>query len=194
MLGLDIKSESSLDGLLKYSRADLEAHEKDLISEISQLSKEIQQLEEIDAAADDTLEEFEQFEPPEWCVPIRANVLEFDFESLAKECQFDVIMMDPPWVLAGSAPTRGVALGYQQLPDVAIQEMRVDLLSKNGFIFIWVINNRFSVGLEMMKNWGYQFVDSIDWVKMTCNRRMAKCHGFYLQHAKETCLIGKKVG
>eukprot|EP00126_Sphaerothecum_destruens_P011331 Sdes_comp20901_c0_seq1m18063 len=110
MLGLDIKSESSLDGLLKYSRADLEAHEKDLISEISQLSKEIQQLEEIDAAADDTLEEFEQFEPPEWCVPIRANVLEFDFESLAKECQFDVIMMDPPWVLAGSAPTRGVKM------------------------------------------------------------------------------------
>jgi N6-adenosine-specific RNA methylase IME4 len=27
---------------------------------------------------------------------------------------------------------------------------------------------------------------------MTVNRRMAKGHGFYLQHAKETCLVGKK--
>jgi len=39
----------------------------------------------------------------------------------------------------------------------------------------------------------HSYVDSIDWVKQTVNRRMAKGHGYYLQHAKETCLIGKKV-
>ena len=38
-----------------------------------------------------------------------------------------------------------------------------------------------------------RYVDSIDWVKQTVNRRMAKGHGYYLQHAKETCLVGKKV-
>ena len=27
---------------------------------------------------------------------------------------------------------------------------------------------------------------------MTVNRRMAKSHGYYLQHAKEVCLVGKK--
>jgi len=35
-------------------------------------------------------------------------------------------------------------------------------------------------------------VDDITWVKTTVNRRLAKGHGFYLQHAKETCLVGKK--
>lgn len=30
------------------------------------------------------------------------------------------------------------------------------------------------------------------WVKMTVNRRLAKSHGFYLQHAKEVCLVGKR--
>ncbi len=30
------------------------------------------------------------------------------------------------------------------------------------------------------------------WVKMTVNRRLAKSHGYYLQHAKEVCLVGKK--
>ena len=34
--------------------------------------------------------------------------------------------------------------------------------------------------------------DDITWVKTTVNRRMAKGHGFYLQHAKETCLVGRK--
>jgi hypothetical protein len=38
-----------------------------------------------------------------------------------------------------------------------------------------------------------RFVDDIAWVKATVNRRMAKGHGFYLQHAKETCLVGLKV-
>lgn len=27
---------------------------------------------------------------------------------------------------------------------------------------------------------------------MTVNRRLAKSHGYYLQHAKEVCLVGKK--
>lgn len=36
-------------------------------------------------------------------------------------------------------------------------------------------------------------IDDIAWVKSTVNRRLAKGHGFYLQHAKETCIVGKKV-
>ena len=28
------------------------------------------------------------------------------------------------------------------------------------------------------------------WVKVTVNRRLAKSHGYYLQHAKEVCLVG----
>jgi hypothetical protein len=33
-------------------------------------------------------------------------------------------------------------------------------------------------------------VDEIVWVKVTVNRRLAKSHGYYLQHAKEVCLVG----
>jgi mRNA (2'-O-methyladenosine-N6-)-methyltransferase len=35
-------------------------------------------------------------------------------------------------------------------------------------------------------------VDEITWVKKTVNGKIAKGHGFYLQHAKESCLIGVK--
>ncbi len=48
--------------------------------------------------------------------------------------------------------------------------------------------------LSLSKNRGAccRLVDEIVWVKMTVNRRMAKSHGYYLQHAKEVCLVGKK--
>ncbi len=39
---------------------------------------------------------------------------------------------------------------------------------------------------------GYELVDEIVWVKLTVNRRLAKSHGFYLQHAKEVCLVARK--
>lgn len=37
-------------------------------------------------------------------------------------------------------------------------------------------------------------VDEIVWVKCTVNRRLAKSHGYYLQHAKELCLVARKRG
>ena len=38
----------------------------------------------------------------------------------------------------------------------------------------------------------HRLVDEVVWVKMTVNRRLAKSHGYYLQHAKEVCLVGKR--
>ena len=138
------------------------------------------------------------WQPPPFCVPIRADVRTFDFEKLAATQKkatgrlFDVIMTDPPWQLATSNPTRGVAIGYQQLNDSLIRKIPFQNLQENGFIFIWVINAKYSLALDLLEEWGYELVDEIAWVKTTVNRRLAKSHGFYLQHAKETCLVGYK--
>ena len=43
-----------------------------------------------------------------------------------------------------------------------------------------------------MKKWKYEVVDSVAWTKSTVNMKIAKGHGFYLQHAKETCIVGVK--
>ena len=48
---------------------------------------------------------------------------------------FDVIMTDPPWQLATSNPTRGVAIGYQQLADSLIRAIPFGSLQDNGFLF-----------------------------------------------------------
>jgi mRNA (2'-O-methyladenosine-N6-)-methyltransferase len=147
---------------------------------------------------DEEDEEESLWKPPKWCVPIRADVRDFQFDKLAEVQKamtgrlFDVILTDPPWQLACSNPTRGVALGYDQLNDQFIKKMPFPRLQENGFLFMWVINAKYRFALSLFEEWGYELVDEITWVKQTVNRRLAKSHGFYLQHAKETCLVGRK--
>ncbi|KAJ1915372.1 hypothetical protein H4219_004357 [Mycoemilia scoparia] len=214
-----LKQEGTKPSLDDYNDADLSilrARENELIKQMNKLKVEIRGLEkklgiketdynqsiadqdsksgengqgDADNSNDNNDEEFKA---PEWCIPIKANVMNFDWESLGAECQFDVITMDPPWQLASQAPTRGVAIAYQQLPDVCIESLPIEKLQTNGFLFIWVINNKYTKSFELIKKWGYKYVDEITWVKQTVNRRMAKGHGYYLQHAKETCLVGLK--
>ncbi|GIL94910.1 hypothetical protein Vretimale_985, partial [Volvox reticuliferus] len=150
-----------------------------------------------DEGLDYTLGNVDDVDPSEWqvpphCVPIHANVTTFDWPSLYQHCQFDVVMMDPPWQLATANPTRGVALGYSQLTDDHIASLPVPQLQRNGgFLFVWVINAKYKWTLDLFDKWGYRLVDEVVWVKMTVNRRLAKSHGYYLQHAKEVCLVAK---
>lgn len=89
-------------------------------------------------------------------VPICADVTKFDFQNLISKQlevahrQFDVIMMDPPWRLSSSQPSRGVAIQYSSLSDEAIELIPVPLLQKEGFIFIWVINAKFQFTVNVM--------------------------------------------
>ncbi|CAD8177323.1 unnamed protein product [Paramecium pentaurelia] len=135
---------------------------------------------------------------PENSIPINADVITFNFKSLIASQQkiagklFDAIMMDPPWQLSTSQPSRGVAIAYQSLKDDQLMELPIPLLQKEGFLFIWTINAKYRIAAKMMKQWGYQLVDELIWVKKTVNGKIAKGHGFYLQHAKENCLIGYK--
>jgi mRNA (2'-O-methyladenosine-N6-)-methyltransferase len=50
---------------------------------------------------------------------------------------FDVIMMDPPWQLSSSQPSRGVAIAYSSLADEIIQKIPLPKLQTDGFIFLW---------------------------------------------------------
>lgn len=143
---------------------------------------------------DDGLQIFEipveDVDPIEWqvpphCVPIHADVTSYDWEPLCASTQFDVIMMDPPWLLATANPTRGVSLGYGQLTAKDIQNLPITRLQTDGLLLIWVINSSYGFAMDLFKRWGYSLVDELVWVKQTVNRRLAKSHGFYLQHAKE---------
>ena len=141
-----------------------------------------------------------QYDPPPYCIPILADIRTFRWDRLGKQQReltgrlFDVIMMDPPWQLATANPTRGVAIAYEQLSDDVIRAIPLHRVQTDGYLFLWVINAKYRLALELLQTWGYTFVDEIVWVKCNRSRRMAKSHGFYLQHSKETCFVAKIVG
>jgi len=52
--------------------------------------------------------------------------------------------------------------------------MPVDTLSTNGFIFIWVINAKYSKAFELMKKWGYTYVAPSLLYACVCQSRRGK--------------------
>jgi len=138
------------------------------------------------------------FRPPPHSVAIPADVTDFDFaalgEAVHRSCGrlFDVLVIDPPWKVASANPTRGVAIKFPTMPDAAIARLPVRCVQDQGLLFLWVVNGRHAFGIQTLLGWGYRYVTSVAWVKQTSKGNLAKGHGFYLQHAKETCLVGMK--
>jgi mRNA m6A methyltransferase catalytic subunit len=104
---------------------------------------------------------------PDKCIPVCADIREFKFKNLAEKQMeltgqlFDIIMMDPPWQLSSSQPTRGVAIAYDTLNDSIITDIPVPKLQTDGFIFIWTINAKFKVTLDLIKQWGYRYLNKL---------------------------------
>ena len=186
---------SKLDVQIGQLEQEILAMPDDNTSETEEKKKE----DEGEASSDDEYEAVKEWVCPPHSVPICTDIRDFDFARLGRYQRelsgrgFDVVVMDPPWQLASANPTRGVAIGYSTLSDNDIlANLPMQHVQTDGFLFVWVINVKYHFTLKMMQEWGYDYVDEITWVKMTTNRRLAKGHGFYLQHAKETILIGKK--
>ena len=51
-----------------------------------------------------------------------------------------------------------VAIAYEQLGDNLIQDIPLEAIQKDGYLFLWVINAKYRVALEMLQNWGYTYV------------------------------------
>mmetsp|Transcript_9337 Transcript_9337/g.28072 ORF Transcript_9337/g.28072 Transcript_9337/m.28072 type:complete len:283 (-) Transcript_9337:492-1340(-) len=131
-------------------------------------------------------------EAPASCVPIHTDVQSYDWSLMLAHGGMDVVMMDPPWSLAGANPTRGVTLGYSQMSDTSVLQIPIGSLQTSGILLVWVINAKYKLCLDMIEHWGYEVIDELVWVKTTKYRRLAKSHGYYLQHAKEVCIVARK--
>lgn len=125
-------------------------------------------------------------------VAINADIRYFDFQKLGSIQKFDVILMDPPWLIAVANVTRGVSISYDQLETNVIERMPLHYIQSDGYIFMWVIACQFANGISMFRKWGYEFVTYINWVKTSKYGRYMPSHGYYMQHNKETLLVGKK--
>ena len=82
---------------------------------------------------------------------IKCDILKYDFNILLETFGlFDVIVVDPPWNLSTSTK-RGITLNYRKLNDNQIMSIPIEKLSKNGLIFLWTLNSKLNVSLQILK-------------------------------------------
>lgn len=88
--------------------------------------------------------------------------MEYNFKHLGEKQMehggrlFDIICMDPPWQLSTANPTRGVAIAYSTMNDDQINNLPLEHVQSDGFLFIWVINNKYQFALNFFKKHGYR--------------------------------------
>ncbi|OHT09147.1 MT-A70 family protein [Tritrichomonas foetus] len=163
---------------------------EDIDKEISEIEEELRTLEHITLDNCIIVPPFD--ERLENSFSIKQDVLNFDWEGLGKAVQFDVILMDPPWKIQNTKITRGVEITYGQLTDEEIMSMPLHFVQSNGFVFMWVIASAYSNGLNILKQWGYEVINHINWIKTSRKGIFHPSHGYYVQHSKETLLVGVK--
>lgn len=85
-------------------------------------------------------------------------------------------------------------LPYGTLKDKEMKSLRVDLLQKEGLIFLWVTGRAMELGRECLQLWGYRRVEEIVWIKTNQLQRIIRTGrtGHWLNHSKEHCLVGVK--
>jgi len=101
--------------------------------------------------------------------------------------KFSVIMADPPWDIHMELP-------YGTMQDAEMRAMRIQDLTDDGLMFLWVTGRAMELGRELFKYWGYRRCDELIWVKTNQLQRLIRTGrtGHWINHGKEHCLIGIK--
>jgi mRNA (2'-O-methyladenosine-N6-)-methyltransferase len=51
------------------------------------------------------------------------------------------------------------SLEYNTMSNQEIMDIKVEKLSKKGFLFLWILNTQLNIAYEMANKWGYEIVD-----------------------------------
>ncbi|CAD8188350.1 unnamed protein product [Paramecium octaurelia] len=133
---------------------------------------------------------------------INCDIRYFNIDFLVEKVGgFDVVLMDPPWRIKGGQQNDSsfmftnskFSLDYNTMSNQEIMDIKIEKLSKKGFLFLWILNTQLNIAYEMASKWGYEIVDQIIWVKLNPQgNNVYLSTGYYFMHSFEICLVGYK--
>ena len=112
--------------------------------------------------------------------------------------KFNTILADPPWKFDNKtgkmAPEHKRLFRYQTMTNEEIINLPVaDIIAPIAHLYLWVPNALISLGLEVMKTWGFTYKTNLIWYKVRKDggpdRRGV---GFYFRNVTEVVLFGVK--
>lgn len=109
-------------------------------------------------------------------------------------CAYDFIMADPPWrfeVYSEAGEEKSPQAHYRCMSLEEIEALPVaDLAARDCLLWMWATAPMLDRQIEILKRWGFRYVTSGTWVKMTVNAKVSFGTGYVLRNAHEPFLIG----
>ena len=119
-----------------------------------------------------------------------------DFLKFCGDQKFGTILADPPWQFQNRtgkvAPEHKRLNRYSTMKLEEIEEMPVQKVAADVcHLYLWVPNALLPDGLEVMKNWGFQYKTNIIWEKVRKDGEPdGRGVGFYFRNVTEILLFG----
>lgn len=107
-----------------------------------------------------------------------------------------VIYADPPWRQETWSDK-----GKSRTPENHYPTMRADeiaalpvgaIASPDAVLFLWTTGSRVSIGVDVMRAWGFEQKSKITWRKMTADGALHRGTGYWVRDADELLLIGTR--
>ena len=82
--------------------------------------------------------------------------------------KYKTIYLDPPWEEKGGGKIkRGADKHYKVMSLKEIEALPIPNLAdpEGCHLYMWVTNNFFEKGLDLIKKWGFEYITTITWLK-----------------------------
>ena len=119
-----------------------------------------------------------------------------DLIETANGRKFHTILADPPWRFANRtgkmAPEHHRLSRYATMDLKAIKELPVaEIIGEPAHLYLWVPNALLPEGIDVLREWGYQYKSNIVWHKVRKDGGSdGRGVGFYFRNVTELVLFG----
>jgi N6-adenosine-specific RNA methylase IME4 len=105
--------------------------------------------------------------------------------------KYQIIYADPPWKYKENWGNGAVVHHYSSMEIKDIKKLPIKNLSDdNCHLYLWVTNPFIQEGLDIMKEWGFQYKQIVTWVKTYKTGEPIMGLGYYFRVCTEHLLFG----
>lgn len=108
--------------------------------------------------------------------------------------KYQIIYADPPWSYSENWGNGAVVHHYKSLSLDNLKGLPIkDISDDNCHLYLWVTNPFLQEGLDLMRSWGFQYKQTITWVKTyKKTNKPVMGLGYYFRVCTEHVLFGVK--
>jgi len=107
--------------------------------------------------------------------------------------KYNIIYADPPWKYKENWGNGAVKHHYSTMDISDIKHLPVESIADdNCHLYLWVTNPFIAEGLEVCREWGFNYKQLVTWVKTYKTGDPVMGLGYYFRVCTEHCIFGVK--